>query len=124
MLKLKVGDRVTCLIKNLIVINPYSSNYDKIEVFEIIATKDTGYYLYVPPYYLIDGTIKVDRFFCNNLNIDLKYVGDNFLFVEEKMIYNVKSTPDGCICIKCKKFHPMVEPSTTFICWECKNFSM
>ena len=123
MAKLKPGDRVDCRVKQAALVNPYK-DYDEVRTFEIIAKDKYGYYLFVPQYYYLKGTTVVDKYFCNQLNVDKKYIGENVIYIQGNMIFRVDSVLDGMNCAKCREFHHMAEPNQpdgTLICWSCRS---
>lgn len=123
MTKLKPGDRVDCRVKASTIVSPYRS-YDEIKTFEIVAVDGPGYYLYVPHYYLLKGTVVADKYKCKNLNIDKKFLDENIIFIQESMIVNVQSRLDGLSCVLCKEFYPYAEPNRgdgTLICYSCRQ---
>lgn len=46
MVKFKPGDRVDCCVKWNEIVSPYSTDYEEVIPFEIIASDSTGYYLF------------------------------------------------------------------------------
>ena len=124
MAKLKVGDRVLCRIKENTIINPYNSDYDELRTFDIITTDSLGYYLFVPPYTVLKGTIKVDQYNLKKLNLDKKYFNDTIVYISSGFVYKIKSQIDGCICCVCKDFYDKAAPNQedgTMICWSCRD---
>lgn len=123
MTKLKPGDRVDCRVKASTIVSPYKS-YDEVKTFEIVAKDDRGYYLYVPHYYYLKGTVVADRYRCKNLGIDKKFLNENIVHIQENMIANVQAKLDGLACIVCKEFYPYAEPNRgdgTLICFSCRQ---
>jgi hypothetical protein len=123
MTKLKPGDRVDCRVKASTIVSPYKS-YDEVKTFEIVAKDDRGYYLYVPHYYVLKGTVVADQYRCKNLGIDKKFLNENIVHIQENMIANVQSKLDGLVCVVCKEFFPYAEPNRgdgTLICYSCRQ---
>ena len=123
MSSLKLGDRITCRISLGNIISPYSSDYDQVFTFEIVAKDVTGYYVFVPPHSYLKGSIRADAHFCGLSKIDPKYIGDMIMYIEESMVYKVSFIVDGCICANCKDFSYQAEPNQedgTFICFCCR----
>lgn len=124
MVILKPGDRVDVLIKDCIIINT-QSNFDEIRTFEVIANENYGFYLYIPQYILIKGTLIADQYRCKQLNIDRRYLNENICFIQQGQIYKVNMILDGMKCCKCQEFYEMSasnQPDGTLICWNCKNY--
>lgn len=124
MTKLKPGDCVICRLKDKVIVNPYSSDYDELKTFDIIASDSLGYYLYIPPYTFLKGTVRVDFALLKTLAIDKKYLNDSILYIDSGLIYKVRHLMDGCACSVCKDFYYQAEPNQengTMICWSCRN---
>lgn len=125
MARLKSGDRVNCRLKASLIISPYKDDYDDERVFEIIASDEEGYYLYVPPYFTVKNSDKVDYHFARKLGIDSKFIGEEIIHISDSLVSRVNSTLDGCFCIKCKDFCEMAapnQPDGTLICWHCRTY--
>lgn len=123
MVKLKPGDKVECKVKGIVIVSPYRS-YDEIRTFEIVSTDIYGYYLFVPVYILIEGSIRADVYRCKQLYIDLKFLDENIAYIDENMVYQVSARLDGMTCSRCKEFCHMAAPNQfddTMICWSCRN---
>jgi len=124
MTQLKPGDRVNCRVKQNTIVNPYKE-CDSITTFEIVSTDKYGYYLYVPPYIMLKGTVKADRYQCKRLEINKKFLDCDIIFIQSSMICKVHSILDGMNCPKCHEFYEMASPNQddgTFICWSCRNY--
>lgn len=124
MARLKIGDRVDCRIKSNIIINPYQNDFDEIKTFEIISVDEYGYYIYVPHYYYLSGTSKIDHKVCKDLHLDSKFLGDSTFYIRDTFIYKIHSIIDGCTCKKCNHFFYMSKANQrngSFICWSCRN---
>lgn len=123
MSRLKPGDRVDCRIKDSTIVHPYKS-YDEIKTFEIIATDAQGYYLFVPIYLTIKGSVTADKYRCRHLNIDKKFIDEQMIYVPEGMIYQVSNIMDGMTCCKCGEFYAMAAPNQengTLVCFSCRS---
>lgn len=123
MAKLKPGDRVDCRVKQAVLVSPYK-DFDEVKTFEIIAKDKYGYYLFVPGYYFLKGTTIADKYFCAQLNVDKKFIGENVIYIQGNMIFRVDSVLDGLNCAKCREFFHMAEanqPDGTLICWACRS---
>lgn len=123
MTKLKPGDRVDCRVKASTIVSPYRS-YDEVKTFEIVAKDDHGYWLYVPHYYYLKGTVVADQYRCKNLGIDKKFLNENIILIQENLIANIQAKMDGMACICCKEFYPYAEPNRgdgTLICYSCRQ---
>jgi len=124
MARLKIGDRIICRLREKTVVNPYTTDYDEETSFDIIAVDNFGYYLYIPPYTFMKGSVRVDSFLLKQLALDKKFLGDDILYIREGFVYKVKSVIDGCSCDKCKDFFYQAAPNQEngrFICWSCRN---
>jgi hypothetical protein len=123
MTKLKPGDRVDCRVKTATIVSPYR-NYDEVKTFEIVAKDDHGYYLYVPHYYALKGTIVADVYCCKRLGIDKRFLNENIIHIQENMIANIRSRLDGMVCSICKEFYPFAsgnQKDGTLICYSCRQ---
>ncbi len=119
---LKPGDRVDCRIKDSQIISPYMS-YDEIKTFEIVSSDHHGYYIFVPEYYSLKNTIKVDKHQLLHLNIHKKFLNEQIIYIQSNMICQIKYIMDGMMCKRCEEFCEMSEPNQkdgTFICYSCK----
>jgi hypothetical protein len=122
MAKLKPGDRVDCRVKNAIIVSPYK-NYDEIKTFQIIAVDAYGYYLYVPEYYALKNTLRISSRLSKELNIDLKFLNEQFVYISSDLVAQIRSIFDSVMCAHCKEFFPMAEPNQedgTLICYNCR----
>ncbi len=123
MAKLKPGDRVDCRVKTSTIVSPYR-DYDEIKTFEIVASDAHGYYLFVPVYMNINGSVTADDRQCRLLNIDKRFLNEQMVYVQENLIANVNCIMDGMTCCKCGEFYAMSEanqPNGTMICWACRK---
>lgn len=123
MTKLKPGDRVDCRVKASTIVSPYKS-YDEIKTFEIIATDDHGFYLYVPHYYGIKGTFRADNYQCKALGIDKRFLDEEAIYIQGNMIAAMCQALDGMPCKICKEFYQYAEanqPDETLICYACRQ---
>jgi hypothetical protein len=114
---------VDCKVKASTIVNPYSS-YDEIVTFEIVASDTHGYYLYVPHYYFLKETKKADAFQCRSLGIDKKFIDENVVYIQEKMIAYVHAKQEGVYCKICEEFCRYAESNQkdgTFICFSCRQ---
>jgi hypothetical protein len=124
MTKLKPGDLVSCCVKQLTIVSPYN-DHDEVKIFEIISDDTYGYYLYVPSYICINNTVKADANKCKQLNINLKFLDTDMVYINQSMIFKVNVILNGMPCIKCKEFYSWAEPNQdngTLICWQCRNY--
>jgi hypothetical protein len=123
MTKLKPGDRVDCRVKSATIVSPYKS-YDEVKTFEIVATDKHGYYLYVPHYYCLKGTIVANKYQCGTLGIDKKFLDENIVYVQENMIALVHDRMDGLSCAICREFYQYAvsnQSDGTLICYSCRQ---
>lgn len=122
MTKLKPGDRVDCCVKEDAIVNPYEDDFDGIKTFEILSSDAFGYFVFVPQYFSIKNSYKLDQYTCKNLNILPKFIGENILYIKEGLVYKINARLDGTKCAKCHDFVNMAEPNQqngTLICWSC-----
>lgn len=122
MAKLKPGDRVDCRVKQATIVSPYK-DYDEMRTFEIVAGDKHGYYLYVPSYIHIKNQVKADKYQCEHLGINKKFLGENIVYIQENLICRISSILDGMSCSKCGDFFQMAEPNQedgTLICYACR----
>ena len=123
MTKLKPGDRVDCRVKASTIVSPYKS-YDEIKTFEIVATDNHGFYLYVPHYYALKGTSIADQYQCKVLGIDKKFLNESIIYVRGNMIASVHETMDGLSCKICREFYQYASSNQsdgTLICYSCRQ---
>lgn len=123
MTKLKPGDRVDCRVKASTIVSPYKS-YDEIKTFEIVATDDHGFYLYVPHYYPLKGTVTADQYRCKNLGIDKRFLNENIVYIQGNLVSSVQSKMDGMVCRICRDFFPYAEANQedgSLTCFSCRQ---
>lgn len=120
MTKLKAGDRVSCKLKESCIVNPYN-DYDDIRSFEIIAKDSEGYHLFVPPYIFIKGAYRIDNYNYKKFDIKEKYIGDDAIYIEEKLIHQVVFVLEGASCNRCCEFFDYAAPEdkNTWLCYCC-----
>ncbi len=124
MVRLKPGDRVNCRIKDCEIVVSYK-DYDEIKTFEVVAVEDDGIWLFVPNYYIIKDTVRVDHRRAKRLNIDPRFIDENMTYVRESKVCAVVYVMDGMCCSLCQEFYQMAQPNQedekTFICWACRQ---
>jgi hypothetical protein len=123
MLKLKPGDRIECRIRAGIIRNSFDE-YDDTKTFEIVATDNEGYYLYVPHYMCLNEGSKASEARCRSLGIDKAFIGENVTYVLASYICRVVSEIDGMKCSRCRDFFGMAasnQKDGTFMCKACKE---
>lgn len=121
--ELKPGDRVDCCIRFSSIVSPYRQ-HDEVRTFEIVATDEFGYYLFVPGYIYIKGSVKADSFQCKVLGINPRFLNEQIIYIQDNLINNVHSVMDGATCSRCKEFYTMAEANQddgTMICWSCRK---
>ena len=121
-MRLKQGDRVSCKIKAGNIVKS-DDDYDTISTFEIVATDNEGYYLYVPDHIYLQGGITADTVWCQRLNIEPRFIGDKIIYIEEKQVFRVAYQIDGKRCNRCQDFFTMAEanqPNDGFLCYSCR----
>jgi hypothetical protein len=122
MIKLKAGDRVSCKLKESRIINN-TLEHDNTHVFEIIGVNEGGYYLYIPPYFFVKNTFKIDQFDYKKYKIAAKYIGDDCIHIPEDMILNISFILKGLPCRKCEIFFDYAEsnqPDGSLVCYSCR----
>ena len=80
MTRLKPGDKVDCRVKSATIVGPYST-YEEVKTFEIVAHDCDEYYLYIPHYVVIKGTVIADEYRCKKLHIDRKFLNENIVSI-------------------------------------------
>ena len=64
-----------------------------------------------------------DKYRCNTLNIDYKFLDEQIIYVSQNQIYKVSKIMDGMKCCNCQEFFDMAEPNQddgTLICYACR----
>lgn len=123
MTKLKPGDRVDCRVKASTIVSPYK-NYDEVKTFEIVATDNHGYYLYVPHYYSLKNTSVANSYQCKALGIDKKFLDENIVYIQGNMIAHVHEKMDGISCKICREFFRYAasnQDDGSLICYSCRQ---
>lgn len=124
MVRLKPGDRVEVRLKSNTIVSSHKE-YDELQIFEIIATDDTGYYLYIPHHTYVVGEAVLDASKTRHLGVDWRFYDEKFFYISENMINGIKSEIDGMTCVRCKDFYKMAaanQPDGTLICWSCRKY--
>lgn len=120
---LQIGDTVNCRVKDNLIVSPYRS-YDEITSFIIVAKDNEGYYLYVPCYYTLKNTVRVDSYLSRTLGIEKRYLDEQLVYIEENMIFSVVKREDGLYCGLCGefvKFAAANQDDGGFICFPCRQ---
>ena len=121
---LRPGDVVSVHIKEAQIVSSYSG-FDSSEPFQIIATDDEGYYLYIPPHIIIADAFVLDAYRANVLNIKKQFIDSNVVYITPSYIASIRSRLDGTICTKCGEFFDMAsgnQPDGSFICFICRSY--
>ena len=124
MVRLKPGDRVNCRLKESRIVNPYSE-FDEEKTFDIIAINDGGYYLFVPIYYNIKESYKIDYFDAKEMSASSKFIGEECVYILENLVAKIHTVLDGLACDKCNVFYEYAtanQKDSTFICWTCRTY--
>ena len=108
--KLKAGDKVCCRIRDNRIVLAYA-DYDTERSFEIIASDTRGYYIYIPEYFNIYGTIHISPKDIKLLNIKNKFLDCTMMYIVSTMIVKIQSILDGCFCCKCNEFYNYAKPN-------------
>lgn len=121
---LKPGDKVDVRLLLNMIVGPYEPDWDQVKTFEIVCADRNGYYIFIPCYLFLKGSVRADQYFCRKLNIDKRFIDEQVSYVEESLIYKVNSIMDGCFCCRCREFYYQAEPNQldgTLICWSCRD---
>lgn len=122
--KLKIGDRIDCLVKESVIVHPYKLEYDEVITLEIIAIETAGYHLYVPGYRFLKNSKTLDASTGKKLKIKTCFVGEQVVMISDNLIFQINTIYDGCFCSRCHDFFNMAAPNQengTMVCWICKN---
>jgi hypothetical protein len=125
MIKLKVGDRVNCRLKASKIIKACDTEFDDEKTFEIIGVDSNGYYLFIPPYFSVKESSKIDIWIAKELSLSAKFIGEEAVFVNADFIFKIQTILDGCFCCKCHVFAEYAAPNQldgTLICWYCQTY--
>lgn len=120
---LKTGDKISCRLKDGVIVGAYEA-YDETKTFAIVAIGDYGYYLYVPYYYLVKNTIVMDRYCLKRMDIDPRFLGENMVHITESMVNQVVQRLDGLFCSICQTFCQYAVANLeddTFTCFSCRQ---
>lgn len=122
--RLKPGDRINCRLKESRIVNPYSE-FDDEKTFEVISVDDSGYYLFVPVYYLVKDSYKIDHWDAKEMGVDPRFLGEECVYILENLVAKVHAVLDGMFCTKCKEFYEYAsanQKNGTLICWTCRTY--
>jgi hypothetical protein len=123
MVHLKPGDKISCHIKDNIIVASHKE-YDEARTFEIVAVGDYGYYLFVPEYLCILNTINIDAHRCKHMDINPRFLGEQMIHITESMVHQVVRLMDGACCCICQEFCSMAaanQENGLFVCWSCRR---
>lgn len=124
MVMLKPGDKVDCLVKDNTIVHPYQSSYDFIWTLEIIAAGEYGYYLFIPQYYHLKGSIVATTSRCKAKCINPRFLDEQMAHITENLVYRVSSKLDGMNCSSCGDFVLMGAPNQqdgSLVCYSCRR---
>jgi hypothetical protein len=99
--------------------------YDCIKVFEIIATDECGYFLYVPEHLYLQGASRIDTTRCKKLGVKPQFFNEMMVYIMENMIDKISQQLDGATCCKCHQFYGYAvgnQPDGTLICFSCRAY--
>lgn len=122
-MKLKVGDTISCRIRESAIVNSYT-DYDEIRTFVIIAEDDDGWFLHVPHYYCLKDCLTVDQYRCRKMKIEKRFLDEEMVYIQESMIASIERRQDGINCCKCNEFYFYAvanQEDGTLICYECRR---
>jgi hypothetical protein len=122
--KLKPGDKITCRVKDSLIVSGYAE-FDEERTFEIIAADEYGYFVYVPEYVYIKNVTRITQYNIKALDINKKFIECFCIYVHESSISKVHSILDGMTCCKCNEFYNQAEANQedgSMICWNCRNY--
>ncbi len=124
MVKLKPGDKITCRVKDSSIVSGYAE-FDEEKTFEIIATDEYGYFVYVPEYFYIKNATRITKYNIKALDVSKRFIECFCIYVHESSISKVHSVLDGTSCAKCHEFFHQAEPNQedgSMICWACRKY--
>lgn len=124
MADIKIGDKIVCKIKDASIV-PVDEPYDEKRIFEVIGFNYQGYYIYVPPYITIKGSLIVSSRNHAAMGIDRKFIGWEASFVTSALIAYIHEKMTGLVCQKCNEYFPLAESNQedgTLICFTCRNY--
>lgn len=124
MVKLKPGDRVKCRVHSGLIVAPYGEEYEKTVIFEIIASDDYGYCLYVPHYLYLKNCVILDKKKVIDWKVNYKFIDEKCIYIRESLVCQVESVMDGCSCDRCGEFLDKASPEEdgTMVCWSCRAY--
>lgn len=121
---LKPGDVVSCHIKEARIVSSYSG-FDSSEPFQVLASDDEGYYVYIPDHIFINEVFTLDAYRASVLGIQKQFIGVHVAYITASQIAEIKFRLDGLNCSKCGEFYEMAEsnqPGGTLICFTCRTY--
>lgn len=122
--KLKTCDTISCMIRDALIVNPYEK-YDEIQSFIIISKNNEGFYLFVPHYFNLKDSYVLEQNKSKRLQIDKKYIGENIVYIQNRMVGSIISIYEGLTCSVCKEVCPWAEANqpdgNTFHCYNCRS---
>jgi hypothetical protein len=125
MAELASGDQVICHLKDNTIVSLYESEFDFKAIFDIIATYDDSYIIFIPSDMNITDSIYITKSNYKLFNLNEKFIDCYVCRISEHKIYGVHSKLDGIACCKCKEFYQMAKPNqedNTLLCWSCKRY--
>lgn len=123
-IELKPGDKVNVRLKDRKFVSAYSESDEEL-TFEIVAVDDKGYFVYVPEYLNLSGSILVNSYNIKSLKINKKFLNSSIIYISSHKVAKVAARLDGCICCKCEEFFNYAVPNQsngTLICYSCRNY--
>jgi hypothetical protein len=122
--QLKVGDTVSCKIKESTIVSPYST-FDTVWTFLIIGvdTEYHGYYLFIPHYQILKDSVVATYSKCRSAQIDKKYLDENIIYISSHLVVSIITQNEGMNCNLCKEFVKFAEinQNDKFICYGCRK---
>lgn len=125
MANVEPGDRIICCVKDAILVSPYSSWDEEVDLTVLALDDDSkGCFVYVPDYVYLKGTTEINKYNIKALGILPKYVGCFCLYVSFANISRISRRLDGMNCSRCHDFCYQADSNQddgSFICWSCRE---
>lgn len=118
------GDQVICLLRGNEIVSVYDEEWDTKNIFDVVATYDVGYLIYIPQDMVIKNSFIITGYNNKEYKVKLAFIGSSVRYITEHNIIGIYSKLDGMVCSKCGVFckYAQVEGGETFICFTCRNY--
>jgi hypothetical protein len=121
----KIADEVVVKIRDNVIVDRAATNFDRLVKFEIVATYDGGYFVYVPQDDLIQDSIRVYQHNMKKLNLESRFIDSDVCYIEDDRIVKLYHRMPGMKCQRCDEFYQYAEPNqddkSTMVCWSCRQ---